>query len=242
LEGDQIDIIPAIDLRNGKCVRLFQGDYQQETIFNDDPLKVALQWQSMGAQRLHIVDLDGARSGESVNFKTVESIAKTVKVPIQLGGGIRTLETIERVLKAGVKRVILGTIAVEDPVLVKTACEQYSDSIIMSIDARDGLVETRGWLKTTGLRAIELAKEMVSLGVRRFIYTDIKRDGTLSGPNYPALSEMMEAIIRPVIAAGGISNIENLKALKKIGVEGAIIGQALYTGNIDLKEALKIAV
>jgi phosphoribosylformimino-5-aminoimidazole carboxamide ribotide isomerase len=222
-------------------VRLFQGDYQQETIFNDDPLKVALQWQSMGAQRLHIVDLDGAKSGESVNLKTVESIAKAVKVPIQLGGGIRTLETIQKVLNAGVKRLILGTIAVEDPALVKAACRQYNDSIIMSIDARDGLVETRGWLKSTGLRAIDLAKDMASLGIRRFIYTDIKRDGTLSGPNYAALSELMEAIKLPVIAAGGVSNIENLKALKKIGVEGAIIGQALYTRNIDLKEALKVA-
>jgi phosphoribosylformimino-5-aminoimidazole carboxamide ribotide isomerase len=241
LGGFQIDIIPAIDLRNGKCVRLFQGDYQQETIFNDDPLKVALQWQSMGAQRIHIVDLDGAKSGESVNFKTVESIAKSVKVPIQLGGGMRTLETISRVLKVGVKRVILGTVAVENPALVKAVCQLYGDSIIMSIDARDGLVETRGWLKSTGLRAADLAKDMASLGVLRFIYTDIKRDGTLSGPNYAAMKGLMEAIKLPVIAAGGVSSLENVKVLKQIGVEGAIIGQALYTGNIDLKEALKIA-
>ncbi len=237
-----MEIIPAIDLRNGKCVRLFQGDYQRETVFNDDPLKVARQWQAMGAQRLHIVDLDGARAGVSVNFKIVETISRNVRMSVQLGGGIRDPGTISQVMQAGVKRVILGTIAVENPDLVKSACQKYTDSIIMSIDARDGVVSTRGWLKSTGLKAVDLAKEMAALGVRRFIYTDIQRDGTLSGPNYAALSELMEAVKLPVIAAGGVSSLENLTALKQIGAEGAIIGQALYTGNIDLKEALKMAL
>jgi phosphoribosylformimino-5-aminoimidazole carboxamide ribotide isomerase len=222
-------------------VRLFQGDYKRETVFNDDPLKVALHWQSLGARRIHMVDLDGAAAGQSVNFKIIQSIASTVKVPTQLGGGMRTLETIEAMLAAGVTRVILGTIAVENPELVKTACQKHADSIILSIDARDGLVATRGWLKSTTLKAVDLARDMAEAGVRRFIYTDIKRDGTLSGPNYEALSELMEAVKMPVIAAGGISNLENLRALKQTGVEGAIIGQALYTGNIDLKEALKLS-
>lgn len=196
----------------------------------------------MGAKRLHIVDLDGAKAGESVNFEIIAAIAGTLRLPVQLGGGLRTLETINRVLQAGVKRVILGTAAVENPDLVKAACRQDAEAVIMSIDARDGLVATRGWLKSTGLRAVDLAKEMSGLGVRRFIYTDIKRDGTLSGPNYAALSDLMEAVKLPVIAAGGISSLENLKALKQAGVEGAIIGQALYTGNINLKEALALAL
>jgi phosphoribosylformimino-5-aminoimidazole carboxamide ribotide isomerase len=235
-----IDIIPAIDLRNGKCVRLFQGDYKQETIFNENPLEVALKWQSLGAPRIHIVDLDGAAIGEVVNLESIKSIADAVKVPIQLGGGIRTLSTIEKVLKLGIARVILGTVAVENPDLVKEACRKYAESIIVSIDARDGQVATRGWLRGTQLRAVELAKEMVRAGVQRFIYTDITRDGTLSGPNYDTISELIEGVKRPVIAAGGISSISNLRALQQIGAEGAIIGKALYTGDINLEQALEV--
>jgi phosphoribosylformimino-5-aminoimidazole carboxamide ribotide isomerase len=236
-----MDIIPAIDLRNGKCVRLYQGDYSRETVFNENPLDVALQWQSLGAPRIHIVDLDGAAAGEVVNLDIIETIASAVQVPVQLGGGIRSLETIIAVLKLGIDRVILGTVAVENPGLVEEACRKYAESIIVSIDARDGQVSTRGWLKESRLRAIDLAEEMKKLGVLRLIYTDIERDGTLSGPNYRALSELVTGIDLPVIAAGGISSIENLEHLKKIGVEGAIIGQALYTGNIDLKQALRVA-
>jgi phosphoribosylformimino-5-aminoimidazole carboxamide ribotide isomerase len=221
-------------------VRLFQGDYKKETVFNDDPLKVALQWQSMGARRIHMVDLDGAKSGDSVNYNIIKSIASTVKVPTQLGGGMRSLETISRILQAGVARIILGTVAVENPELVKQACALYPQAVIVSIDTRDGIVATRGWLQGTTLKAGDLAKDMLKLGVPRFIYTDIKRDGTLSGPNLEALSELMRVTGKPVIAAGGVSNLENLKDLKRIGVEGAIIGQALYTGNVDLKAALNL--
>ena len=221
-------------------MRLFQGDYKKETVFNDDPLKVALQWQSMGARRIHMVDLDGAKSGDSVNYNIIKSIASTVKVPTQLGGGMRSLETISRILQAGVARIILGTVAVENPELVKQACALYPQAVIVSIDARDGIVATRGWLQGTTLKAGDLAKDMLKLGVPRFIYTDIKRDGTLSGPNLEALSELMRVTGKPVIAAGGVSNLENLKDLKRIGVEGAIIGQALYTGNVDLKAALNL--
>jgi phosphoribosylformimino-5-aminoimidazole carboxamide ribotide isomerase len=195
----------------------------------------------LGAPRIHIVDLDGAAAGDVVNLEVIETIANAVLVPTQLGGGIRTLETISSLLKMGVERVILGTIAVENSELVKAACRKYAESIIISIDARDGQVATRGWLQGTQLKAVKLAQDMVHLGVKRFIYTDITRDGTLTGPNYPAIAELVETVNLPVIAAGGVSSIENLQALKKIGVEGAIIGKALYTGDIDLKQALKIA-
>ncbi len=210
-------------------------------MYNDDPLEVAMRWQTMGAQRIHMVDLDGAAAGDVVNFNVIENIANAVLVPTQLGGGIRTLEAITRVLKAGVERVILGTIAVENPELVKAACSRYPDSMIVSIDARDGQVATRGWLKGTSLSAIQLAKDMVDLGVKRFIYTDIARDGTLSGPDYAGITELIETIKLPVIAAGGISSLEHLRELKRLGVEGAIIGKALYTGDIDLREAVAIS-
>jgi phosphoribosylformimino-5-aminoimidazole carboxamide ribotide isomerase len=210
-------------------------------VYNDDPLEVAMRWQTMGAQRIHMVDLDGAAAGDVVNFNVIENIANAVLVPTQLGGGIRTLEAITRVLKAGVERVILGTIAVENPELVKAACSRYPDSMIVSIDARDGQVATRGWLKGTSLSAIQLAKDMVDLGVKRFIYTDIARDGTLSGPDYAGITELIETIKLPVIAAGGISSLEHLRELKRLGVEGAIIGKALYTGDIDLREAVAIS-
>jgi phosphoribosylformimino-5-aminoimidazole carboxamide ribotide isomerase len=236
-----MEIIPAIDLRNGKCVRLYQGDYNRETVFDENPLNVALQWQSLGAPRIHIVDLDGAAAGKVVNLDIIENIGRAVQVPTELGGGIRSLETIAAVLKLGIERVILGTVAVENPELVEKACRNYPDSIIVSIDSRGGQVSTRGWLKTSELKVLELALDMKRLGVRRFIYTGIEQDGTLSGPNYRALSELIEGTGLPVIAAGGVSSLEHLEKLKKIGVEGAIIGQALYTGNIDLKKALRVA-
>jgi phosphoribosylformimino-5-aminoimidazole carboxamide ribotide isomerase len=200
-----------------------------------------LRWQSLGAPRIHIVDLDGAAAGKVVNLEVIGSIATSVHVPTQLGGGIRTMESISDLLKIGIERIILGTIAVENPELVKEACRKYSESIIVSIDARDGQVATRGWLKGTQVAAVSLARDMIRLGVRRFIYTDISRDGTLVGPNYNAITELLDNIKSPVIAAGGISSLEHLKVLKRIGVEGAIIGKALYTGDIDLKKALEIA-
>ncbi len=233
-----IEIIPSIDLRNGKCVRLYQGDYNRETVFSDDPLDVALKWQSMGAPRLHIVDLDGAASGEIRNLEIIRNIAKAMLIPVQLGGGIRDIETVEALLKAGIERVILGTAAVEDPRLVVEACRRFRESIIVSIDARDGFVATRGWVKDTNITAVELAKSMAQIGVIRFIYTDINRDGTLTEPNFSAIAEMIDAIRLPVIAAGGISSLKHLKMLQKLGAEGAIVGKALYTGDINLKQAL----
>jgi len=220
------------------CVRLYQGDYDQETIFSEDPVEVALQWQSMGAPRVHIVDLDGAVSGELVNLDIITEIASALLIPVQVGGGIRHLETVAELLRAGVERVILGTSAVKNPVLVKGVCEKYSESIIVSIDTRAGLVATHGWQEQTELRAVEFARSMVDLGVRRFICTDISRDGTLTEPNFTAISELVSAIRLPVIAAGGISTLDHLSMLARLGVEGAIVGKALYTGNINLKQAL----
>ena len=207
-------------------------------MFSDDPLDVALKWQSMGAPRLHIVDLDGAAGGEPRNLDVIKEIAKAVLIPVQLGGGIRHIETIEEFLKAGIERVILGTAAVDNPHLVKEACRRFRESIIVGIDARDGHVATHGWLQDTELMAVALAESMARLGVRRFIYTDINRDGTLTEPNFSAISEMINAIRLPVIASGGISSLNHLRMLKRLGAEGAIIGKALYTGDITLKQAL----
>lgn len=209
-------------------------------MFSDDPVEVALLWQSMGATRLHIVDLDGAADGEPGNLSTIAEIASAVLIPTQLGGGIRNLKTMGTVLTAGVDRVILGTAAVEDRKLVQEACHNFGNSIIVGIDARDGYIAVRGWKLDTDLKATEVAKSMIELGVQRFIYTDISRDGTLTEPNFSGIFEAVNATNRPVIAAGGISSLDHLKMLKRLGVEGAIIGKALYTGNINLKQALDI--
>jgi phosphoribosylformimino-5-aminoimidazole carboxamide ribotide isomerase len=234
-----MEIIPAIDLRNGKCVRLYQGDYGQETIFSDDPVSVALRWQSEGARRLHIVDLDGAARGEPSNLEAIEDIMAAIDIPVQVGGGIRSIETIEQLFAAGVERAILGTVAVEKPDLVKEACQSFSDRIIISIDARDRWVATRGWLQKSTVTASELASKMVELGVKRFIYTDISRDGTLTSPNFEAIAELLSQVNVPVIAAGGISSVQHLTRLAELGVEGAIVGKAIYTGDVKLGEAFK---
>ncbi len=234
-----MDIIPAIDLRNGKCVRLFQGDYGKETVFSDDPVSVALRWQSEGARRLHIVDLDGAAQGKPVNLETVEDIVAAIDIPIQVGGGIRSIETIEQLFAAGVERAILGTVAVEKPDLVQEACQRFGDRIIISIDAKDRMVATRGWLQESTVIASELAGKMIELGVMRFIYTDISRDGTLTSPNFEAIAGLLSQVSAPVIAAGGISSVHHLTKLAELGAEGAIVGKAIYTGDVKLSEAFK---
>jgi phosphoribosylformimino-5-aminoimidazole carboxamide ribotide isomerase len=193
----------------------------------------------MGASRLHIVDLDGAATGEqTVNLEIIKNIASVALIPTQLGGGLRDIATIQKILTLGIERVILGTVAVENPRLVEEACKRFNDYIIVSIDARDGFVATHGWLKETSLTTVQFAENMARLGVRRFIYTDIVRDGTLTEPNFTAIAELVHSTRIPVIAAGGIASILHLKMLKQLGVEGAIIGKALYTGDIKLKEAL----
>ena len=234
-----MEIIPAIDLRNGKCVRLYQGDYGKETVFSDDPISVALRWQSEGARRLHIVDLDGAAQGKPGNLDAIEAIIAAIDIPVQVGGGIRSMETIEQLFAAGVERAILGTVAVEKPDIVQEACQKFSDRIIISIDARDRLVATRGWLQKSEVTASELASKMIELGATRFIYTDISRDGTLTSPNFEAIAEFLSQVGAPVIAAGGISSVYHLTKLAELGVEGAIVGKAIYTGDVKLSEAFK---
>ena len=197
-----------------------------------------MKWQSLGAPRLHLVDLDGAAAGELCHLRVIKEIASGLLIPTQLGGGIRQLETIAEILKAGVERVILGTAAVEDPELVKEACRKFQESIIVSLDAREGYLAIRGWRQETEIKVVEFAKSMVRLGVRRFIHTDISRDGTLTEPNFTSIAELIEAVKLPVIASGGVASINHLKMLKKLGAEGAIIGRALYTGDIKLKQAL----
>lgn len=201
-------------------------------------MEVALEWQSMGAPRVHIVDLDGAASGELINLDIITEIAQTLLVPVQIGGGIRDLDIIEQLLKSGVDRVILGTAAVKDPDLVKNACQSFSDSIIVGVDALNGKLAIQGWKEHTEIKAIDFARQMMEYGVKRFVFTDISRDGTLTEPNFSAIAETVKSIKAPVVAAGGIATITHLELLDKIGVEGAIIGKALYTGNINLKQAL----
>jgi phosphoribosylformimino-5-aminoimidazole carboxamide ribotide isomerase len=233
-----MEIIPAIDLKDGKCVRLYQGDYGMETVFSHDPVGTAMKWQSCGATRLHVVDLDGAASGKLQNLDIITDIASAVLIPIQVGGGIRDIKTIEKLFKNGVERVIIGTSAVEDPEMVKEACRRFNQSVIVGIDARDGKVATHGWQQETELGVVEFARSMVKLGVKYFIYTDISRDGTLTEPNFSAIFELIDSTRFPVIASGGISSLIHLKLLNKLGATGAIVGKALYTGDINLKQAL----
>ena len=233
-----MEVIPAIDLRRGRCVRLYQGDYSQETVFSGEPVEVARHWQSLGAERLHIVDLDGAAKGELCHGALVEEIVRAVDIPVQLGGGLRSMEAVEQVLACGVGRAILGTAALRDAALVEEACRRFGERIVVSVDARGGLVATHGWVERSAVTTVEVAERMAGLGVQRLIYTDIARDGTLSGPNFAAISALVERAAVPVIAAGGISSVEHVRRLSETGVEGAIVGRALYTGDLDLVEAL----
>lgn len=234
----EMEIIPAVDIRGGRCVRLYQGDYSQETVFDEDPVAVALTWYSQGARWLHIVDLDGAIAGEPQNMEVVGAIMKQTGLLIELGGGIRREKVAESLLSQGVSRLILGTAAIENRELVKKLCQKFGEAIAVSLDARDGKIATRGWQKNTPVQLLQLSGEMTEVGVRRFIYTDIKRDGTLTEPNFDMIERLTVETNVPVIVAGGISRPEHLSRLKKLGAEGAVIGKALYTGDINLGEAI----
>jgi len=233
-----MQVIPSIDLKGGRCVRLYQGDYAKETVFSEDPLGTAQRWESQGASRLHVVDLDGAAGGEPRHLSMIAQIAATLRIPVQVGGGIRRMETIEQYVKAGVKRVVLGTAAVENPGLVKEACQVFGEAIVLGVDARDGFVAVRGWKDKTTVLAADMIEQMEALGARRFIYTDVARDGTLTEPNFQAISELMTRARSPIIASGGVTSVDHLVRLSQLGVEGAIIGRALYTGDIVLDRAL----
>ena len=236
-----MEIIPAIDLLNGKCVRLNQGNYNQVTKFNSDPVKQAQDWESHGAKRLHLVDLDGARTGEPINDRTIKEIKKSITIPIQLGGGIRSINRAKELFGIGIDRVILGTIAIENLKLVKDLSKEYPKRVAVGIDAKEGMVATRGWLKQSEISSLDLAKQLNDLELAAIISTDIATDGTLQGPNIKALSEIAEASINPVIASGGVGSIADLISLANLeneGIEGIIVGRALYDGSIDLKEAI----
>ncbi|EGD47473.1 phosphoribosylformimino-5-aminoimidazole carboxamide ribotide isomerase [Ruminiclostridium papyrosolvens DSM 2782] len=232
-------IYPAIDIIGGKCVRLQQGSYSDVTVFGDSPVDMARKWESLGAEYLHVVDLDGARSGKSENAEIIAQIAKTLKIPVQIGGGIRTLETIEAYLSGGLSRVILGTSAVNNREMLISALKEYKDKIAVGIDAKDGKVAIHGWEKTSDFTAVEFAKEVEALGTKTIIYTDISRDGMLKGPNLQAMKEMADSVSLNVIASGGVSKLADIVDLKQTGVSGVIVGKALYTKNVNLKEAIE---
>ena len=237
-------IYPAIDIRGGRCVRLTEGRFDAETVFADDPAEMALKWAGLGAEFLHLVDLDGALAGEGKNVPVIERILQSVNIPVQLGGGIRNLETIEKLLSLGVNRLILGSAAVKNPQLVEEACKKYPGHIAVGIDAKNGDVAIEGWGQGSGVAATELAKKMAAYGVETIIYTDISRDGMLSGVNVEATAALARACGVPIIASGGVASLEDIRRVKAVesdGVQGCIIGKAIYTGAVDLKAALALA-
>ena len=234
-----MEVIPAIDIRGGKAVRLFQGDYGRETVYDDSPVDAARRWLDIGATRLHVVDLDGARTGEQVNISLVERIAALSQAPVQLGGGIRTVQSAQRAVDIGVERVIAGTAALEDVEFVRGLVGWIgADRVIVGVDARDGFVAVRGWVDRSATPAADLVERVEAAGVPRVVYTDIARDGTLTEPNFDQLGDLMRASSVKMLAAGGISRIKHLRRLADMGVEGAVVGTAAYTGDIDMKGAI----
>lgn len=237
-----MDVIPAIDLLGGQCVRLYQGDYDQSEVFSTNPIEVARQWADQGATRLHLVDLDGAKTGSPVNQQVIADIVRAIDIPVQVGGGLRDRQRVAETLGLGVEQIVLGTAAVEQPDLVTQVCEEFPGRIIVGIDARNGKVATRGWIETSKVDAGDLAQGMASQGVSAIIYTDIHRDGTLKGPNKEALRALAGSVSIPIIASGGVSSVRDLLSLlslEALGVTGAIVGRALYTGDISLPDAIR---
>ena len=234
-------IIPAIDLKDGKCVRLLQGKQDEVTVYSDNPAAMAKHWVSLGAELLHVVDLDGAFTGEQKNFDKIKAVRDAIDIPIEIGGGIRDLERIEKLVSLGVDRVIIGTSAAKDPDMVRRACEKFPNKVLVGIDAKAGKVAVKGWVEVTELDAIEFARTMKEAGTAGIIYTDISRDGMLVGPNIDAMSKMVSVVNIPVIASGGVSRLDDIRSLMKIkDLWGVITGKALYEGALDLKQAIEI--
>jgi phosphoribosylformimino-5-aminoimidazole carboxamide ribotide isomerase len=233
-------VIPAIDLKDGRCVRLRQGDMAAETVYFDDVTEVASRWQQQGAGLIHVVDLNGAIEGEPKNLPHIESVMRSVSIPIQVGGGIRTIDTVRRYLNAGVSRVVLGTAALTDRAFVEQACREFPRRIVLGLDARDGRIAVKGWTTVSDVKAIDLLKELSGCAIAAVVYTDIARDGMLNGPNIPALQEVVDHSSFPVIASGGITRLEDLRAIGSLGprIEGAIVGKALYDGKFELRDAV----
>ncbi len=237
-------IIPAIDLKEGKCVRLEQGLMDKATIYSIDPATTAKHWESQGAELLHVVDLDGAFAGAPKNLSAITAIRSAVKMPIEVGGGIRDMAMIRRLVSIGIDRIILGTAAIVNPSFVQAACTVFPEKIIVGIDAKDGMVAIKGWAEVTTVKAIDLAKQMQDYGVIAVIYTDIRRDGMLSGPNIEATRALAESLDIPVIASGGVSSVKDIQALLDIqhsGVQGVVVGKSIYGGSLNLKQAIALA-
>ncbi|WP_432357882.1 1-(5-phosphoribosyl)-5-[(5-phosphoribosylamino)methylideneamino]imidazole-4-carboxamide isomerase [Sporosarcina sp. UB5] len=232
-------LFPAIDIRGGKCVRLKQGDYSQETVYNDSPSDMAKEWERQGAEYIHVVDLDGAKTGNSLNSEAIRQITKAVNIPVQVGGGVRTMETVDAHIANGVSRVIIGTAAIQDPSFVKEAVANYGEKIAVSIDARNGFVATDGWTETTDVKAVKLLRWLDDIGVKTIVYTDILKDGMLQGPNFDELYVMNKASDLDIIASGGVSTAEDIVKLKNMDLYGAIIGKALYEENLSFETALE---
>jgi phosphoribosylformimino-5-aminoimidazole carboxamide ribotide isomerase len=236
-----MEVYPAIDLRGGKCVRLRQGDYNQETVFGDDPAEMARRWVAQGASRLHLVDLDGARDGTQANRQAIAAIVAAVDVPCQMGGGVRDEEAIRRLLDLGLSRLVVGTRAIKEPEWFAAVCRQFPHQLALGIDARDGLAATDGWLETSRTPAVELARRFADLPLGAIVYTDIAKDGMMAGPNLAAMQEMARAVDVPVIASGGVSTVQDVSNLVHCGLAGCIIGRALYEGSLKLNHALEAA-
>jgi len=234
-------VIPAIDLKDGKCVRLLQGKKEAVTVYSDDPSATAKHWASLGAELLHVVDLDGAFTGEQKNFNRIREIRNAIDIPIEVGGGIRDVERIEKLVSLGVDRVILGTSAAKDPDMVRKACEKFPGKVLVGIDAKEGKVAVKGWVEVMPLHAIDFALQMRNAGTAGIIYTDISRDGMLSGPNIKAMEKMVNSVDIPVIASGGVSRVDDIRDLNRIkNLWGVITGKALYAGSLDLREAIEV--
>ncbi len=232
-------ILPAIDIKDGACVRLYQGDYTQVTTYDIDPAKIALRWQHSGASWLHVVDLDGAVAGHPVNIESIKNIRAGTTLHIELGGGMRKLADIEHMLELGIDRIVLGTVVLTDRTLLMEALARWGERIVVGLDARNGSIAISGWRETSLVQATSIASELCSGGVQRFIYTDITRDGALKGPNIEGLKELQRMISCSLIASGGVSSLDYLRSLAGLGIEGAIVGKALYTGDIDLAAAIQ---
>ena len=232
------EVIPAVDILDGKCVRLKQGRFDNKTVYYDDPLEAAKLWESKGAKRLHVVDLNGARTGTPENAEIIKEILKTLTIPVQVGGGYRRLDLIDMMLNAGADRIVLGTTAIVNPNLLSSVCEKFGSHIAVSVDAKDDKVVANGWTNVSQKSVTSLAQEAVSMGVRRFIYTDISKDGMLEGPNFAGISKFIASVSVPIIASGGVKDKNDVQKLEEMGIEGCIIGQALYTGHINLEELI----
>ena len=232
-------IIPAIDIRDGKCVRLFQGDFAKQTTYSSPPLEVAKQWKKQGAALIHVVDLDGAKDGSPKNMELIIRMAKELAIPIEVGGGIRDKETIQKYLDSGIARVVIGTAALEDEQFVKEIVSIFGEKIVVGLDAKNGELMQNGWTAGSGKNVLDLAKLLEDIGVKRIIYTDIQRDGTLTSPNFDGIKKLIETVAIPIVASGGVTKLGDIKNLTTLDVEGVIIGKAFYEERIDLQDALK---